>query len=258
MGRRRGELLVLVVLVAGLAVVAAVSLQGGSSTSSNTAPSARPAASAFAESYVSYLGGQTSAATIPYASPQVRSVLTAAGGIPAAYRGKVALTKLAFTGVLGAPRASALLTASAGGRTLRAALSLAYTGGRWEVSSLVPPDFDTVFSPPAPAIRVPTAVQLAARAFALAYSDYRTGATSSVPAGQSYILQQITARQDPLAGTAHTGAHARVIQLSALPQGTLTSVDAVTDAAGHRLSFTFIMQLAQGHWQASQFPVSSP
>jgi hypothetical protein len=42
-----------------------------------------------------------------------------------------------------------------------------------------------------------------------------------------------------------------------LPQGTLSVVDAVTAAAGQRLSFSFILQQTAGHWQASQFPVSA-
>lgn len=257
MRRRRTELLVLAVVVAGLAVVAAVSLSGGSSAAFTAAPSARPAAGSFAQAYVSYLSGQTEAAAVPGAGPAARTVIAQTARVPAQYRGQVRLTKLAFSGVLGAHRATALLTATAGPHSLQAAMSLTYVSGRWEISSLVPPDVDTVFSSPAPKIQVPAAIQSSARAFALAYADYRTGATAAVPPGLVFIRRQIAAKQDPLAGTAQTGAHARMIQVAALPQGTLTAVDAVAEAAGHRLSFSFNLQLTSGHWQASEFPTSS-
>lgn len=246
-----------IVVVASLAVVAEVSLRGGSSPASTTAPSARPAANAFARAYVAYLTGRIGAAAVPDLSPLARAQATDAGRVPVAYRNHVTLRRLAFSGVLGARRASALLTAAAGSHTLEAALGLAYVGGRWEVSTLVPPDFPTVFSPPPPPIHVPSAVQTAARAFALAYANYRTGAAAAPPPGLASIRTQIATHQDPLAATAPSHSPARLVQLSALPQGNISVVDAVAATAGRRLSFSFIMQLAGGRWQASQFPESA-
>ncbi len=255
-GRHR-ELVVLVALVAGLAIVAAVSLQGGGS-GSTTAPSARPAATAFAQSYVQFLAGRTNAAGIQYATPAVRSLAASSGLVPPAYRGRLTLRGLTFSGVLGAPHATALLTADAGANTLRSAFSLIYLDSRWHVSALVPPDFPTVFSPPAPALHTPPAASAAARAFALSYANYRTGAGPLPQQVLSYIRQQIAAGRDPLAGTARTRRPARLLQLAALPNGTVTAVDAVTAAGSHKLSFSFLMQLAGGRWQAWQFPETSP
>jgi Tfp pilus assembly protein FimT len=258
MRRRRGELLGLVVIVAVLAVIAGISLLGGSSPASTTAPSARPAANAFARSYLSYLAGRSDIATLPYLTAQARAQAAAGGRVPAPYRRQLSLRKFAFTGVLGARRASAGLTASAGSHVLQAAVALTYTNGSWQVSSLVPPDFPTVFSPPPPPPKdVPPAAAAAARAFAVAYSNYRTGAARALPSGLSAIRRQIASRQDPLATTTPNRAPAHLLKLSMLPQGTLSVVDAVTAAAGDRLSFSFILQQTGGHWQASQFPVSA-
>jgi hypothetical protein len=258
MRRRRGELVAVVVIVAALAVVAGISLQGGSGAGSATAPSARPAANAFVHSYVSYLAGRSDAGTLPYVTAPARAQAAAGGQVPAAYRSQVSLRKFTFTGVLGARRASAGITAGAGSHTLQAAVALTYSNGRWQVSSLVPPDFPTVFSPPPPVPKgVPPSAAAAARGFAVAYSDYRTGAAATPPSGLSSIRRQIATRQDPLAGTAANHANASLLQLSMLPQGTLSVVDAVTAAAGQRLRFSFILQQTGGRWQASQFPVSA-
>jgi hypothetical protein len=258
MRRRRGELLGVAVVIAVLAVIAGISLLGGSSPASTTAPSARPAADAFARSYIAYLAGRTNADALQYVSAHARAQAASGGRVPAAYRDRVTLRKLAFSGVLGARRASANITAGAGARTLQAAAALTYADGRWQVSSLVPPDFPTVFSPPPPPPKgVPPAAAAAARAFAVAYSNYRTGAVHALPSGLSLIRRQIATRQDPLATTAPSHAPAHLLKLSMLPQGTLSVVDAVTAAAGQRLSFSFILQQTAGHWQASQFPVSA-
>ena len=48
-----------------------------------------------------------------------------------------------------------------------------------------------------------------------------------------------------------------MLELSVLPQGTLGTVDAVTATGSRRLSFSFIMEMAGGRWQALQFPVSA-
>jgi len=155
--------------------------------------------------------------------------------------------------------APAGLVARAGRYTLDADLALAYVGGRWHVSALVPPDFDTVFSPPPPPVSAPPVLDAAARTFALAYANYRTGAGTHPPAGTPTIERQIAARQDPLAAIAHTGAAARLLGLQLLPEGDVTPVDATVNAGGRRLAFTFFLQQnARGHWLAGSFPIGGP
>jgi hypothetical protein len=257
MRRGRTEFLVLVVAVPVLAGLALISLRGGASSASTVAPSARPVALAFAGAYVSFLNGRLAASELPDATASVR--VTAASGlrVPTAYQGKVMLRSVPFTGVLGAMRANAGLVARAGRYTLETALALTYVGGRWRVTTLVPPDFDTVFSPPAQPASVPSAVRSAAREFARAYADYRTGARPNQPSGSPAIERQIAAHQDPLAAIAHTGATARVLGLQLLSEGDVTPVDATVVAGGRRLAFTFLLQQnASGRWLAGSFPVT--
>jgi hypothetical protein len=258
MRRRSRQLLILALLLPVLAGLALISLRGGASSASTVAPSARPAAAAFASAYVSFLNGGTAAPALPGATAAVRSLAASGGRVPVAYRGKVVLRNVQSGSVLGATSASALLVARTGSQTLDAALALRYVGSRWLVTGLVPPDFSTVFSPPPPPVRVPTAVRAAALAFAFAYADYRTGARARPPAGLPTIESQIAGQQDPLAGTPRTHAAARVLGLAMLPQGQLTPVDATLAAGGHRLTFTFILQLTRGGWQPWSFPESQP
>jgi hypothetical protein len=259
MRRRRSQVTVLVLALPVLAGLALVSLRGGASSASTVAPSARPAALAFASAYVSFLNGRSVAADLPDATGGVRA--TAATGLraPTAYQGKVVLQSVPFKGVLGAMQASAGIVARTGRHTLDAELTLGYADGRWRVTALVPPDFDTVFSPPPGPVGVSLAIRTAARAFALAYADYRTGARPHPPSGSPTIEGQIADHQDPLAGTPRTGSGARLLTLSLLPQGSVIPVDATVVAGGHRLAFSFLLQQnPSGGWVPGSFPVSAP
>jgi hypothetical protein len=261
MRRHSYQVALLVLALPVLAGLALISLRGGASSASTVAPSARPAAGAFASAYVSFLNGRLAASALPDATASVRA--TAASGLraPAAYQDRVVLRSVPFRGVLGATQASAGVVAYAGGHTLEAELALGYAGSRWRVTALVPPDFDTVFSspsPPAPAAAAP-AVRAAARAFALAYAAYRTGARPQPPGGSPTIERQIAARQDPLAATPRTGAAVRLLVLALLAQGNVAPVDATVIAGGRRLAFTFLLQQdSSGAWLPDSFPVSQP
>jgi hypothetical protein len=248
----------LAVILPVLGGLAMISLAGGASSASTTAPSARPAAGAFANGYASFLNGRLAASSLPEATPAVRALAASGGDVPPAYRGRVALHQVVFTGVLGARQARALIVARAGAHTLEAELGLTYTGRQWQVSALVPPDFSTVFSPPPPPVQVPAAARAAARAFALDYADYRTGARATPPAGLSTIRGQIAAGHDPLSGIPRAHAAAQLTALHLLPQGQSSPVDAVLVAGGRRLRFTFILARSGNGWQAWQFPVRQP
>jgi hypothetical protein len=256
--RRRREVLIAIVLLPITGGLALIGLHGGASSASTVAPSARPTATAFANAYVAYLNGRLAAAALPDMTADSRSLASSGGRVPASYQGKVVLRAVRFSGVLGATRANAELVAVTGSRTLDAVFTLGWAGGRWQVTELVPPDFSTVFSPPSPAVAVPADVRAAARSFALAYADYRTGAKARPPAGLPAIERQLAARQDPLASTPRSGAAARVLKLQILPQGQVTVVDAVLAAGSRRLPFGFILQEEGGSWQAASFPVSAP
>jgi hypothetical protein len=258
MRRRRRQLTILSVLAPVVAGLALISLRGSASSASTVAPSARPTATAFVHAYVSFLNGRTAAWALPDATATTRALASSSGRVPVADQGAVVLRSVRFSGVLGATSANARLVASAGARTLYADMALAYAGDGWLVTDLVPPDFSTVFSPPAPPIRVPPAARAAAEAFAVAYADYRTGRRTQPPSGLPTITGQIAARKDPLAGAAPAGAIANLVRLQLLPQGQTTAVDAVLAAGGRRLAFGFLLEYVDGRWQAWQFPVSVP
>ena len=194
----------MIVLLPVLGGLALISMRGKASSASTVAPSARPAASAFASAYISFLNGRLAAAALPDATAAVRTLASSGGRVPAAYQGKLVFGGVRFSGVLGARRANAGLIARAGSHTLEASIALAYAGGRWQVTTLVPPDFSTVFSPANPPVSVSPAVRAAARSFALAYADYRTGASARPPEALPAIERQLAAGQDPLAGTSHS------------------------------------------------------
>ncbi len=253
----RRELLVSAGLLALLAVLATFSFRGASGASSPAPPSARPTAVAFAQAYVSYLDGRTTAGRLTASSPRVEAIARSGGVIPARDRdGALALTRVDFSAVRGASRAKASLVAGDRRHTLQALLSLAYLGGHWQVSDLVPPDLSTLLAPPAPPNRVPRAARGAAARFALAYADYREGVTSRLPPGLAYIRRQIATGHDPLANIQATRSRPRLVSLLALDQGELTSVQATVVDLGRRISFGFILQRSGQRWPAWQFPVS--
>ncbi len=259
MRRRRGELLGLVVVVAALAVVAGISLQGGSSAASTTAPSARPAANAFVRSYVAYLARADRRRRAPVREPP--------GARPGHCRrpGTGGVPKPAEPAQVHLHR-SARRAARQRRHDRRRGVAHAPGGGGAHVHErplaglLARPARlpDRVLAPAtAPEGRAAGGgrgrARLRRRLLELPHGRRRRRPRR----GLSSIRRQIATRQDPLAGTAANHAPRHLLQLSMLPQGTLSVVDAVTAAAGQRLSFSFILQQAGGRWQASQFPVSA-
>lgn len=242
-----------------LIVIAAVTFRGTSSSPQSPVPSGRPAALAFANSYATFLDGRSPATALPAATSQVKALASSGGTIPTASRaGFLTVRRLRFSGVQGARYATAVMDASDRRHALQAALTLSYSDGRWEVSYLIPPDLSTLYAQAAAPPPISPAVRRAASNFTLAYVDYREHVRHRPPAGLPLIQRQIAAGQDPLAGLAPTKGPARLDSINALPQGSLTSVEAVASDHGRRIDFQFILERAGGHWQAWQFPVSSP
>lgn len=257
--RSRSELLVLSGAIVLLIVIAAVTFRGSSSSPPSPAPSGRPAALAFANSYAGFLDGRSPAAGLPSATTQVKALALSGGTIPAASRaGLLTVRRLRFSGVRGARYATAVMDASDRRHALQAALTLSYADGRWEVSYLVPPDLSTLYAQAAAPPPISPAVRRAASNFTLAYVDYREHATRRLPPGLPFIRRQIAAGQDPLAGLTPTKERARLESIHGLPQGSLTSVEAVASDHGRRIDFQFILERAGGLWEPWQFPVSSP
>lgn len=256
MSRVRGELLLAgAVVVVGI-VLAVFTFRSSSGPASRPSTSARPTALSFARAYLAYLDGRVPAQRLTSATARVQAIAAAGGVIPASERsGPLRIRGLAFQGVQGALGAKAVLTGADRRRSLRAALGLAYTGGRWRVSSLVPPDLSTQLAPAPGRARIARSARSVAAGFALAYADYREHA-GPVPSGLPAIREQIRALKDPLAGLSPTGERASLVLLRALEQGSLTSVTAVVRDR-REISFGFILQRAGGAWRAWQFPVGA-
>lgn len=256
--RARGELLLAAVVVVIGVAAAAFTLGGSAGAPGRPSTSARPTALAFARGYLAYLDGRASSSELASATARVVATAAAAGVIPAGDRaGEVTLRRLAFEGVQGAPRATAVLTGADRSRSLQAALGLSYLDGRWQVSSLVPPDLSTLLAPrPAPTRAAP-ALQRAAASFTLEYADYREHAGPRPSNARGLILHQIATAQDPLAGLAATGVRVSLRSLQVLPEGSLATVAAVASDRGRRIGFGFILQRTGGSWRPWQFPAGA-
>lgn len=232
-------------LLLAVVLIALLAFRHASAPAMTPATSARPAATAFARSYVAYLDG---AGTLPRAAPGVNSIAAAAGRIPPADRtGALRVRRLQVSEVQGAATARALLVARDRSHTLEATLTLVRSSNRWQVRSLVPPDLPTIYAPGPAKVHVPASAKSAAVRFATAYVEYREHATHRLPAGAPLIRRQIAAGLDPLAGKRPTGA----ITVRVLPEGAVADVAA---SAGKRLQFSFVIKRAGAGWIAWQFP----
>lgn len=256
--RRRVRVDVLLGVVVVILVLGAVLLEQGTAGSETGAPStaARPAAVSFAQGYLSYLDGRLPARALPDASSKVKLVAAGAPPIPAGdQQGPLRLTGVRMTYVKGATSAEAVVMDRDRTHFYGFEIDLGFVGGRWQVVYLIPPDLSTILAAPYHPPPAPPAVRLAAERFALAYADYREGATRTPPGGLPTITQQLAAGQDPLAGAAPTHARAVLESITLGPvDGDAASAAIVLKDASRHLRFDFDLERSSGRWQAWGFP----
>jgi hypothetical protein len=132
---------------------------------------------AFAHAYARYLGGGGQAGLLPFTTAAVRATIRQTGPIPA--RGVAGVTSLAALGEVNGPDPGSqqiALTIRNAKHGFRAEITLGYKGG-WRVTTLVPPDYDSILGPPPydTAPTGPASVRAAASSFTRSYVAYTYG-----------------------------------------------------------------------------------
>jgi hypothetical protein len=251
----------------GLGLVVLIALAGvlvyhhGSASSSTASPTTSPraAAASFGAAYLRVLGGSQSGAGLPDTTASVRAHAAQAARIPAAYRsGPVRLSSVQTRWVTGADVAQARIVGRDHRHTYLIDLDLTYSAGGWRVVYVVPPDLATILAPPRHAPTVAQPLRAAAHAFALAYANYREGASIAPPPGLPSIQGQIHAGSDPLAQTPPTHVPANLESLAFGPvQGNVVAASATLSDRGNPLSFSFNLMRTGSQWRAWSFPETS-
>lgn len=262
MTRRRVRLdwLLILAVVAAVAV-ALLATDLGTGGSGSTPPSPRPAATAFAQSYLSYLDGGLPATALPAVSSAVRD--RAGDVIPASARaGRLRLARLVLKAVSGAPAAQTVFVGRDRRHTISVQAALVYTNRRWQVVKLIAPDLATALKPasvsPAAAAlaraRDLAAARRSASRFAHAYLDYVAGIAHQVPGASPQIKHQIAAGQDPLSSLApsHRRPSVMTVQLGPLTQRTVDAVVRFAGPGGRPQTFAFQLSATGSGWRAVQ------
>jgi hypothetical protein len=143
-----------------------------------TAPRAQPRAVAtiVALAYARYLADQLPAQRLPALTPRAGATAHNSGPLPARlYVTQVRLTSLTRAGNSWTAHFNIIDTR--GRQATTAQLVLSATGGPWQVAELIPPDPDTLLTPPQPAAPFsgPAAARRAALAFTNSYLNYTYG-----------------------------------------------------------------------------------
>lgn len=259
MRARRIRLELALVVVVVMAVAAAALVHEGTAASNTVMPgSPAPVAYAFSRAYLGYLDGTAALSALPDATSRVRSL--GSERIPRGQRsGPIRLTRLQLSEVAGSAQAQALVVGRDQRHSYSIEIDIRFLGGRWEVTYIVPPDLTTVLAPPARVPSAPGSLRLAAARFAVAYVDYREGATGTLPASLPAMRSQIKSGQDPLAATTPSHSPARLVSLAVGPvaDGAVAARAVVADA-GAPLPVEFDLERTAAGWQAWGFPEASP
>jgi hypothetical protein len=161
--------------------------------------------------------------------------------------------------VAGAAQAQALVVGRDQRHEYSVEIDIRFLDGRWQVVYMIPPDLTTILAPPARTPSTPAALRLAATRFALAYVDYREGATHALPPSLPAMRRQIKTGQDPLVATTPTQSGARLASLAVGPVADgAAAAQAVVVDAGAKLEVEFDLERTAAGWQAWGFPEASP
>jgi hypothetical protein len=240
----------LLALAAAGVVAVLVIVKTSSGSGAVTAPSAKPAATAFARGYLRYLDAGVAAARLPYATAQARR--QAGQIIPRAKRsGALRLTRLATSAVVGATSATILFVGRDRGHTVSSSFRMRYAHRRWRVVGVVAPDLVTALRPRTPTAPAPSSARRVARAFAPAYVDYVDGASGRRPPGAAPAVVG-AARSEPLGRLPGTRVRARLLALRLGQPGPTIDAVARVRAAASAFTFAFVMQRAGDRWTVAE------
>jgi hypothetical protein len=239
----------------------------GSSSSPTSTTSAMPTTPAatdaqllsairkFALAYGGYLDGRSATTLNGTGSITAASQATQAGRIPPTFRdGRVTIAQL---GSLEATCCSASVTVVLANREesypFDEQLLLEQRG--WVVDQITPPDLSMDRNlRPAPQVATPATGREAAKAFAVAYVNYRSGEDSIRPLMNAAAAKQIAAGTDSLAGESLPKADARLTSIQfGPPSGEEFAATVTVSAGSSRLTFSFLMVRTAAGWECGQY-----
>ena len=260
--------LVIVSAIAGVLVLAhthhqssSTSLPAAATTRSQEAPRASTdtqlvkAIRVFADAYGRYLDGGPATALRRAGSVTSAAQAKQAGQIPAAFRdGHLTVANLT---ALESTCCSASVTVVLANRqeSYLFAEQLLLEQHGWVIDQITPPDLSMDRNlRPAPHISPTTAGTAAARAFAIAYVDYRAGVSPTRPAMTAAAARQVKSGTDSLAGQQLHKAAAQLVSIRfGPPSGREFAATSVVQVAGARESFSFLMVKTSTGWACAQF-----
>jgi hypothetical protein len=173
-----------------------------------TAPDAQPrtVATAVARAYARYLANQLPAQQLPALTPRALATAHSSGPLPV----RLHVTQVRLTSLTAAGKswtAHFNIIDTRGRQPTTAQLVLSATGGPWQVAELIPPDPDTLLTPPQPAAPLsgPAAARRAALAFTTSYLNYTYGhaAASQLHVLTPELRAAITANPPRVPATMH-------------------------------------------------------
>lgn len=209
----------------------------------------------FALAYGRYLNGDGATVIRRVGSITATAQAVDAGQIPAAFRdGRVRIQRLVG---LQSSCCSASVTVVLANREEQYPFTeqLLLEQHGWIVDQITPPDLSMDrHLRPAPHVPTPAGGLSAARAFAVAYVNYRSGESAERPAMNAAAVHQIHAGTDSLAGQTLPKAIAELTSIQVGPPSgdEFAATVAVTDG-GARLTFSFLMLKTAAGWECVQY-----
>jgi hypothetical protein len=208
----------------------------------------------FATSYLSYLdGGPVS--RLRYASITAASQVADGGRIPGAFRdGPLRITSSGEQGSTGFS-AQATVVASDRSESYPFTAQMLYERRGWQIAQVVPVDLSTDHHiQPSVGVVVPAAGATAARRFAVAYVNYRAGATRTPPHLGGAAARSIVQDTDSLAQTQLPRGPAGLASIHfGPPSGREFAATATVAVLGRRETFSFLMMQTQHGWVCGAF-----
>lgn len=209
----------------------------------------------FALGYGSYLNGGAASALAKAGSVTAFAQAKQEGRIPAAFRdGNI---RVAQVDALESTCCSASTTVVLANREERYpfAEQLLLERHGWVVDQITPADLSMDRNlRPAPRLTMPAGGTAAAKAFAVAYVNFRSGESGARPAMGAAADREVAAGTDSLAEQALPKAPARLVSIKFGPPsaGEFAATATVRDGRA-QLTFTFLMVKTKAGWQCGQY-----
>jgi len=217
-----------------------------------TAPYAQTptVATAVARAYARYLANQLPAQQLPALTARALAIAHNSGPLPV----RLHVTQVRLTSLTAAGKswtAHFNIIDTRGRQATTAQLVLSATGGPWQVAELIPPDTDTLLTPPQPAAPFsgPAAARRAALAFTDSYLDYTYGhaAASQLHDVTPELRAAITTHPPRVPATIHV-LHPRIATVALTPHHPGWQADANVTDGQNTYQVTSLLDRLGGEW----------